>query len=188
MRKNITFIVLLAVAVLASGCVTNYQYASRGEVTMTDGATRNAVLYWSKDEGRLWYGKKYEQLDTSVNMRVCETVQSKAFSLGDEGYVTLPSRASDLRVAEVMEDGELTILAEEERLPDGETCGVILAGDTKVGTGGLPVGTRPTVTILCRSDMRPGRYPEVSKYEFSTVTRTETDEERKAPDPCVAID
>lgn len=187
MHKRITFIILIALAVLLSGCVSNYQYISRGEVTTTDGDTRKAVLYWHKDEGRLWYGRKYEQLDTSLTMRICEQLP-KLFELGDEGHLVLRSKAGDERVAMLAENGELGVLMTEERLPDGGNCGTIQVGGTRVDTHRLQVGIRPTVTIYCRNAMRPDRYPKVAQYVFRTIRRNETDDERSAPDPCIALD
>jgi hypothetical protein len=186
MAKQFTFIVLAVLTLLLSGCVTNYQYLTRGEVKLTDGDTRKAVLYWHKDEGRLWYGKKYEQLDTSLTMRICRQLP-KLFDLGKAGYLVLHSKAGDVRVATVADNGELEPLATGQPLPDGDNCGVIQVGGVKVGTGGLRLGLQPTVTILCQNTMRPDRYPAVARYEFRAITRSETDAERSAPDPCIGF-
>ena len=93
MQQWKTFL-LAAVLALLSGCVSLYQYSSEGEITTHNGEQRSAVLYWHKDEGRLWYGKKYEQLETDVTLRICNGVP-KPFVLGDDGYVELLSKGGE---------------------------------------------------------------------------------------------
>lgn len=186
MQKHITFVVLLFITVALGGCVTSYQYRAHGDVMMTDGETRQAVLYWHKDEGRRWYGKKYEQPDTSLTMRICEGMP-KIFALNEDGHVELRSKSGDFRVARINAEGELEE-QDAERLGDGDNCGVIQVDGTAVGTDGLPQGTRPTVTILCRNDTRPDRYPAMSQYRFGAVARQVSEDDRSGPDPCIEAD
>jgi len=187
MNRNFTVILLAAIALLLAGCVTSYQYTSRGEVMTTGGDTRQAVLYWFKDEGRLWYGKPYEQPDTSLTLRICRQLP-KLFELDKAGYLVLRSKASDVRMATLTDNGALAPLTAGQRLSEGDNCGVILVGGVKVGTDRLTVGAQPSVTIFCQNAMRPERYPQVARHDFRAITRSETDDQRSAPDPCIALD
>lgn len=187
MPNKFALLVLLAVVQLLSGCITNYQYQSRGEVTATDGDTHKAVLFWHRDEGRLWYGRDHEQPDTSLTMRICQ-VGVKIFELDKAGYLMLHSKAGDMRVAQVADNGTLVPLGSGQRLHEGDNCGVIQVGGAKVSTADLRIGMQPTVAILCENATRPDRYPAVAGYQFRAITRSKTDEARSAPDPCVALE
>jgi len=176
-------LLLLAALTVLSGCVSLYQYQAEGKVATTDGEERKAVVFWHKDEGRLWYLKKYEQLDTDITLRICGGVP-KPFVLGNSGYVELLSRSNDMRVASVNASGEL-VMQPPERLKDGKSCGLIMVGDDRVGTDGLPQNLRPEIVILCENQTRPDRYPAAKKYRFGAVSRAEIDKgTRPAPDPC----
>ena len=114
-------VVSLLTAAALAGCVTNYQYLSRGEIATAAGGPRSAVLYWQKDEGRLWYGKKYEQVDTSLTMRVCEEVP-KPFSLGNGKHLVLFSRSGDRRVGEIADNGTVKRLAAPQPVGEDSDC------------------------------------------------------------------
>ncbi len=177
-------LLLLAAVSLVSGCVSLYQYSAEGQITTTDGETVDAVVYWHKDEGRLWYGKKYEQLESDVTLRICQIVP-KNFVLAESGHVVLQSKANDMQVVSVGGGGELVSLDSPQRLRPGEPCGLILADGDPVGTDGLGENLAPDIAILCRNDTRPDRYPRVAKYRFGAISRSEIDKDtRPAPDPC----
>lgn len=183
MRKWKTMLLLIAVYAV-SGCVSLYQYSAEGQVTTADGDNIDAVVYWHKDEGRLWYGAKYEQLETDVTLRICQVVP-KNFVLAESGHVVMRSKSNDMQVASVGAGGNLVMLNPPRRLRPGEPCGLILADGNPVGTDGLTLDLAPEIAILCKNDTRPGRYPAAAKYRFGAISRTEIDEEtRPAPDPC----
>lgn len=177
------FLISVLAAVALAGCVTNYQYLARGKVATADDGPRGAVLYWNKDEGRLWYGKKYEQTDTSLTMRVCREIPKK-FDLGAEKHLVLFSRGGDRRAAEITSNGAVKRLANPQTVREDSTCGLVLLGGTPTDTVHLETGTRPVVAILCDNTARPDRYPPVGSYVFGVVSRSKTDKDRTAPDPC----
>ena len=135
MQKWKTILLLVAVSCV-SGCVSLYQYSAQGQLTTTDGEQIDAVVYWHKDEGRLWYGKKYEQLETDVTLRICQVIP-KNFVLAESGQVVLQSKSNDVQVASVAANGNLVMLNPPERLRPGEPCGLILVNGNPVGTDAL---------------------------------------------------
>ena len=176
-------LLLLAAMAALSGCVSLYQYQAEGEVITADGEERKAVVFWHKDEGRLWYLKKYEQLETDITLRICGETP-KPFVLRDSDYVELLSKPNDMRVASVNANGDL-VTQPPEQLRQGESCGLIMVGDLRVGTDGLTQNLRPEIVILCENQTRPDRYPAVAEYRFGAVSRTKIDKDtRPAPDPC----
>ena len=178
-------LLLLFISVsLLGGCVSLYQYQAEGQITTSGGERLDAVIFWHKDEGRLWYGKQYEQLETDVTLRICQ-VLPKNFVLAEAGHVVIQSSPNDLRMAAVGADGNLVMLNPPERLPQGEPCALILADGDPVGTDGLSENLAPEIAILCKNDTRPDRYPAVAKYRFGAISRAEIDPDtRPAPDPC----
>lgn len=182
-------LILATSAVLLAGCSpTHYLYRSNGDFVMPNGEARAAAIYWGKEEGRLWYGRKYEQTETTVKMRICR-VGTGTFA-GDESGdpVELQSDENDFRVAKITEGGGMEPLPEPERVPTGSRCGVILVDGQPVVSQALEVGVIPEVAILCRDRIRPGTYPVVDKYRFTPVERREieetSDRSRQFPDPC----
>jgi hypothetical protein len=182
-NKWTTLLLFLAVSAV-TGCASFYQYQAQGKVTYSSGEVRDAIVFWHEDEGRLWYLKKYQQMETNLTMRICNQ-QSKIFSSGRDGYLELQSKPNDMLIARVNDSGEIEPLWPGERLPSGEQCGVIQVDDKFVGTDGLRENQRPEIFIFCRNDSRPDRYPVVAKYSFNAVSRQEVDKEsREGPDPC----
>jgi hypothetical protein len=55
---------------LCSVCVSPYQFNSTGEVTLTNGEKNPAILYWGHVKGRRWYGKKHQQTDSSLVLKI----------------------------------------------------------------------------------------------------------------------
>lgn len=184
MRTARYLVVHLLGAFALAGCVTNYQYFSRGEIATADDGRRGAVMYWHKDEGRLWYGKKYEQVDTSLTLRICQGVP-KPFSLGNGDHLVLFSGSGDRRAAEVAADGTVKPLASPQPVAEDSACGYVLLDGSPTDTARLTTGSRPSVAIVCDNARRPDRYPPVGVYPFGAVSRSEADKDRTAPDPCV---
>ncbi|MCL6416820.1 hypothetical protein MIB92_14260 [Aestuariirhabdus sp. Z084] len=180
--RNLSLLFLL---VFLTGCVSNYQYRAFGTITTSDNQQRNAVLYWNKDEGRLWYLKKYEQVDTSVTLRVCQGTP-KIFSLdAASGRLILPSKANDLLVTRLDSRGRLTPVEPAKRLQEGQGCGLIRVDKTAVSADQLNRGRQPEILIFCRNPTRPDRYPQAGTFTFESITAKEYDsEQRPAPDPC----
>lgn len=177
------FLSVLAAVALA-GCVTNYQYLARGEVATADDGPRSAVIYWNKDEGRLWYGKKYQQVDTGLTLRICQELP-KPFALGNGKHLVLFSRSGDRRTAAVSTDGSVKPLTAPQPVGADSACGLILLNGAPTDTAHLTTGTRPVIAILCDNVARPDRYPPARGYAFGVVSRAKTDKNRTAPDPCV---
>lgn len=176
-------LLLLAASLVLSGCVSLYQYQAEGAVATEDGEQRKAVVYWHKDEGRLWYFRRYEQLESDITLRVCGATP-KTFALSDNGYVELASKSNDARIASVNAAGEL-VMQPPKRIRQGEPCGLILAAGHRVGTDGLSPDQRPESVFMCKNDSRPDRYPKVAGYRFGPVSRAKVDKDiRPAPDPC----
>lgn len=173
---------LIVTALLLSSCVANYQYRAPGTLAFAGGVSREAVLYWHKDEGRLWYGPKYEQVDSGLVMRVCQ-VPPKAFTPGSDGGLELPGKAGDVRVARVDAGGKVAPVAPEP-VADGARCGVIALDGAPAATATLVEGTRPAVVVLCENAARPDRYPVAGEYAFGPVSRRKSGKDGAEPDPC----
>ncbi len=182
--ERVKMIPALLIALAITGCISNYQYRSYGNVTAIDGEMHQAVIYWHKDEGWLWYGKKYEQLNSDATMRMCGSTSLNTFALEDDGTVELQSRSDDFLVARIDDTGNLEPMP-EELLREGGRCGLILVEGKPVGMQGLREDVRPELVILCKNDINTDRYPEVGKYLFDPVSRMETDEDRSGPDACL---
>ena len=181
--RRIHALALIATAVLLSSCIANYQYRAPGKVPFAGGVSRDAVLYWHKDEGRLWYGARYEQTDTGLSMLVCQ-LPPKPFSLGADGTLELLGKAGDVRVAMLDAAGKLAPVTPEP-VSDGGRCGAIALDGTPTRTDMLREGTRPVVTILCENATRPERYPVAGEYAFGPVSRQKSGKDPAAPDPCL---
>lgn len=180
--RPIHALVLVVTAALLSSCIANYQYAAPGKLAFAGGVSRDAVLYWHKDEGRLWYGAKYEQVDSGLSLRVCQLVP-KEFSLGSDGALELPGRAGDVRVATLDAAGKV-VPATPEPVADGGRCGAIALDGAPTRTDRLREGTQPVVAILCENATRPDRYPVAGQYAFGPVSRQKSGKEPAGPDPC----
>lgn len=182
--KYISFIFILFL--LLGGCTSYYQYRSNGGVSVANGATQNAVLYWYGEEGRLWYGKQYTQLDSGLTLRICK-VGARPFDLSGTSRLELPAKAGDLRVADINEQGTLQPVTPPLRLRTGDYCGIVLLSGHSVTTRQLQLSRHPAIAILCKNLNKPDRYPESKIYMFGAIRRIEVSKDnRHAPDPCVA--
>ena len=167
------FVALLSLSI--SACVGHFRYESRGTVVLTSSEQPSeALLYWYGDEGRLWYGKRYKQSDSGIEMRVCGATP-KSFVPSGEGDAELQllSRSGDRQVVEVDSTGDVVALREPKRLPPNSTCGRIAASGAEALTEYLAAGVEPQVFILCDNQQRPDRYPKPRRYLFEAVTKTE---------------
>ena len=140
---------------------------------MSSGGSTNALLYWYGDDGRLWYGKRYKQIDSDLEMNICGAT-SKQFVPAEGGNVglQLPSRSGDLQVAEVGSGGKVVRLPEPKRLKPGAGCGKVSVQGTMVSTDDLDEARKPEVIILCENQRSPDRYPKIGRYVFNPVTKT----------------
>ena len=181
MRTARCVVVLLSTVALA-GCVTNYQYLAHGQVAVAGNSSQSAVIYWNKDEGRLWYGAQHEQASTDVTLRICSGVP-KPFHLGPSKHLVLEGRPGDRRAAELAQ-GTVVPLSKPEPVGKEDECGLVLLDGSPTDTARLIVGTRPAIAILCDNAARPDRYPLIGIYPFGVVSRSESDKKRTGPDPC----
>ena len=173
--KTVLSICLLSL--LIGGCVGHYRYESNGSVSNSIGGTSNAILYWYGDDGRLWYGKRYQAVDSGLEMIVCDST-SKKFEAneGEDVALQLPSKSGDQQIARFdSRGGRLITLPEPKSLPPGSSCGQIFNDGRAASTDDLAVGVKPEVIILCENQRRPDRYPSVGRYDFSAVTQTKVD-------------
>lgn len=184
MNGKLIFLFLL-LSVQLAGCTTFYQYRSEGEVAAQNGSKQKAVLYWYGEEGRLWYGKKYAQVDSGLTLRICK-VGAKAFDLSNKtSRLELPAKANDLRVVDVDGQGALQPVRPPIRLVTGDYCGIVLLNGHAVTTRQLKVMLHPSIAILCKSQKNPDRYPQPNIYAFGAISHSETSKAtRTAPDPC----
>jgi hypothetical protein len=179
-------LLLFVVSAQLAGCTTLYQYRSDGELSAQNGTKQKAVLYWYGEEGRLWYGKKYAQLDSGLNLRICK-VGIKPFDLSKTSRLELPAKANDIRVADLDDQGALHPVAPPVRLRTGDYCGIVLLNGQAVTTEKLRITLHPSIAILCKSLRNPDRYPQPDIYAFGAISRSETSKDnRNAPDPCLA--
>ena len=169
-----TTLLVCVLSLLISGCIGHYRFESRGSVTSSSGESTNALLYWYGDDGRLWYGKRYQALDSGLELNICGAT-SKQFTLPEEANtgLQLPSRSGDRQMAQVNSDGKVGKLPEPKRLPPGSSCGQISIAGKPALTEDLSVGAKPEVIILCENERTPDRYPATGLYEFTSVTKTE---------------
>ena len=182
MKPNL--FVCLIIAMALGGCLSHYQYRSYGELPYPNGENRSAVLFWSRDEGRLWFGNGSDGSDLQVNLRVCEKIP-KTFHTTNQGHLELPSKAQDKQVAQVSEQGNFVELGDTVTLPANKTCGFILVEDNRAGIDDLSIGVSPEVNIICTSIVRPDRYPVAGEYPFQAITRVKVDKGRVGPPSCV---
>ncbi len=178
--NRMTAPVALILAVAISGCVHNYQYLATGQVMTASEEERHALLYWRADEGRLWYGREYAQVEQTPVMRVCGA-SVHPFAVTDDGHLQLDSGANDYRVLIVNDEGQLDPLEEPQRLRDGSRCGAILLDGDPVGTEALHEGARPGVAVTCENRVRSDRHPAAGIYRFNPVSRERIDDVGEAP-------
>ncbi len=171
-----TVLLLCVISLLMGGCIGHYRYESKGSMTKSSSGTSQALLYWYGDDGRLWYGRRYQAVDSGLEMKVCQGTPKQFVPMGNQNVTLhLPSRSRDHRVAEVDSSGTVVKLPEPEILKAGSSCGQISIGGQAASTEELTVGVKPEVIILCESQRNPDRYPAVGRYEFQAVTMTKVD-------------
>ena len=172
----------LVLPVVLAGCMHNYQYMARGKLTYAGATPKGAVLYWHKDEGRLWYGRRIDQVDSGLTLRICQQ-PGKAFRL-ENSRLILDAKGGDRLVAAVSGDGAVSRIPAPRPAGIDGVCGLILLDGVPTLTSNMHTGTRPEVAILCDNVARPDRYPEARAYAFGAISREPTPRDRSAPDPC----
>lgn len=176
---------IVFITLLLSGCLKHYVYETRSSLPYADESEYAAVIYWGKDEGRLWYGKKVDRLvDSDIEIRICQKIATLTYlPVGDNHVLTLRAAPSD-HVAAVDEGiGEIVQLETSRAASRDEVCGRIIVDNRYATIHDLNAGAEPLVTILCENPARPDRYPAVGVYRFETVSRTEG-KGQDAPSPC----
>jgi len=177
-----TVVVLVA---LASGCVGHYRYESRGIVFVAENQQANAVMYWFGDDGRMWYGSRYRQTDTDIEMNVCGMTSKSFEPAGEEqSSLQLLSRSGDQQVAAPDDAGNVIRLPEPKPLRPGSECGRVAVGQAKALTDDLQPGVEPDVIILCENVQKSERYPDARLYEFQAVVRVKVKENEPPATNC----
>ena len=178
--KNYQLTIILIATVLIVSCISQYRYESHGSVELSTGQTAEAVLYWFGDEGRLWYGKKYQKTDSDLEMRICG-VTPKSFVPDEQTQaLQLLSKSGDMMVVSIDEQGKLSNLEAPVRVPADSPCGKILLSGSGAKITDLAEGANPAVIFLCKSTKNPDRYPNASIYQFQAVTKTKNDKREAA--------
>jgi hypothetical protein len=170
MLPRFTFLAIFIAS--SAGCVGHFLYESPGSVLTSAGQQTNALLYWYGDDGRLWYGRRYRQIDSGVSMIVCGT-PAKSFDGGDEEEpLMIKSRPGDRLVRREDDDGGLVPIADPPVLSPGSGCGQISLSGAGVPSKKLIQGSTPDVSVLCDNPQRPDRYPAAGIYRFESINRT----------------
>lgn len=172
-----TVLSVCVLSLLLGGCIGHFRYESQGSVTTSTGGTNNALLYWYGDDGRLWYGKPYQAVDSGLEMNVCGAT-SKQFEPeeGENLTLQLPSKSGDQQIARFdSRGGRVVNLPEPKRLTPGSSCGQISIAGQAASTEDLTAGEKPEVIILCENQRKPERYPAVGRYKFNAITKTKVD-------------
>jgi len=172
-----TVLNICVLSLLIGGCIGHYRYESQGSVTKASGGTSNALLYWYADDGRLWYGKRYQAVDSDLEMNICGAT-SKQFAPPEESNkgLQLPSKSGDQQIARFhSRGGRVVNLPEPKRLTPGSSCGQISIAGKSVSTEDLTAGEKPEVIILCENQRKPERYPAIGLYQFKVITKTKVD-------------
>lgn len=197
-----TILLIGVLSLLLSSCIGHHRYESRGTVTMSFGEA-DALMYWYGDDGLLWYGKPYKDVDSGLEMNICGATSKNFVPASETNHkLQLPNKGGDLQVAKVDNSGHVVRLSEPKRMPAGTSCGHIEVGETMVSIEGLSAGAEPEVIILCKNKQKPDRYPHIDRYEFEPVTKKnlsrswfetiktllkrEASELREPPSPCPA--
>ena len=168
--KTILLIGLLSL--LLSSCIGHHRYESRGSVTMSFGKA-DALMYWDGDDGLLWYGKRYKDIDSDLEMNICGATSKNFVPASETNHkLQLSNKGGDLQVAKVDNSGHVVRLSEPKRMPAGTSCGHIEVGETMVSIEDLGEGAKPEVIILCEKERPRDRYPQIARYEFGAVTKT----------------
>ncbi len=184
MLQRFTFLAMFIAT--CAGCVGHYLYESPGNVLTTAGQQTNALLYWYGDYGRLWYGKRYRQIDSGVSMIVCGTTP-KSFDGGNEDEpLMIKSRRGDRLVRREDDDGGLVPTDDPPALRPGSNCGQIFLSGAGVPSKKLIPGTTPDVSVLCDNPQRPDRYPAAGIYRFESTNRTKIKGQVEPGDICAA--
>ncbi len=172
-----TILYVCVLSLLLGGCIGHYRYESRGTVKTSSGESSNGLLYWYADDGRLWYGRPYQAVDSGLEMNVCNATP-KQFEAKEGENVTLqlPSKSGDVQIARFDSRGGRVInLPEPKRLTPGSSCGQISIAGQAASTEDLTAGEKPEVIILCENQRNPERYPAIGRYEFKAITKTKVD-------------
>ncbi len=184
MRHRITLALLLLGT--NAGCVGHYLYQSEGTVESAGGDAQAALLYWYGDDGRLWYGKRYTQIDSTISMIVCGSTPKQFDGGGADDPVMIKSRPGDRQVIETGEDGGLVPVLEPQPLPPGSNCGEIAESGVGQPSSALEPGMSPVVNVLCDNPSRPQRYPAAGTYRFDAISRIKVRENVPPEDICAS--
>ena len=185
MMRMKTLVLGCVIVLLGSGCVGHYRFESRGEVKTSSNEPNQAVLYWFGDDGRLWYGKRYQAPDSDLTMMVCRATPKDFAPAPDtnEG-LQLSAEGGEHQIAKIDSNGMVVNVSEPKMLRTGSSCGQISLAGKAVSTEDLTVGKKPEVIILCENQENPDGYPAVGRYKFQAITKTEVKENTAPKNNC----
>jgi hypothetical protein len=184
MLQRYAFLTILIAT--TAGCIGHYRYESQGTVVTAEGQSTHALLYWYGDDGRLWYGKPYRQIDSGISMIVCGRPAKSFDGGGEDDPLVLLSRAGDQRIRRATDDSELVPITPPERLVPGKNCGEVSLAGSGVPSKALEPGSKPAISVLCDNPSKPLRYPAVGIYRFESINRTKVKDNIPPGDICTA--
>jgi hypothetical protein len=179
-----SIVTLVFLAALVSGCVSNYRYESQGEVLTSAGERTRALLYWSVDEGGIWYHNE-QATESDIALRVCGGIPKDFVPSDEDQVLEIRSRSGDQLVAKVEAEGDIAELENPKRVRVEEgICGLIEVSQEKAKIGDLVVSAKPEIVILCDNIRESDSYPQFGRYKFKAVTRTESKGNNGPTDIC----
>jgi hypothetical protein len=174
---------LLICLMLVASCSTNYRYAAKGKVTLSDKSEYNAVLYWNNLLGRTWYGKQIDLYASDVSLKVCRT-GTYVFSTNHKNLLFLPGKGGDFKTHVINNEQQVELTSVPTIVTDGDGCGIIQVDNVTAKVRDIKLGKMPNITILCKSDVAD-RYPQPGQYLFNSVMRKEIPEGTNTNEPLV---
>lgn len=180
-------LIVTCIALGLTGCISSYRYESHGTVIDSAGNPQGALIYWSEDDGRLWYGKRHRSRESDLDLKVCNAIDKSFVPIGGENLdLSLKSRGGEFQTASLNSEpiDDVTDLDPEVRLRPNQSCGAIIVDGVEVGMAELNEGETPLVALLCRGEEDPTVYPTADLYQFSEITRTKITKDRHPSSPC----
>ena len=181
---NIKHLVCLSLLTgFLTGCIGHYRYESVGTLLDSSGQSQDALLYWSADDGRLWYGKRYFSADSDVSMIICGTEPTSFEPVGADSELRLMliSESGDRQIASLNAQRELTQIDPPLRLKVGSSCGELTLDGRAITVENLIEGAVPEVIFWCDNANDPDRYPRSRQYLFEAVNRTKVSGDDRDP-------
>ena len=177
-------IAVVAFSFLLSGCYNHlYYYHSDGALTYRDETSKAALIYWHGHRGRQLFWR-FDEPDSSANMRICQSASAYTFEPADDGTLIMKADNGDRIIAAQSADGTVTQLESPKRAEPGkDICGALFIDGKPATMIALGDAKGVSVTVLCDSPMSPGRYPKATTWQFDEVVKEEVNKQVN-PSPC----